>query len=251
MNCERYRKWVRAAALESPDGSRQAALHAHLAECAGCRESLQVERRLFAAIDRGLGASVMGQPSLDFLARVRLRLAAESAVTSARLPWFRSGWMTLPVAGLIALAMLAAITSLATRHRLRPEPLRQTARVGSPSAPAMAVAPTAGGAGPDVRLVASGAAHKQFPVAPRPQRARTDRSAGVGDGAPRFQVIAEPGQWREIVAAYQLAQSGHVDVTSLAQMSDGKQPEEIKPIQIKPVAIAELYPEKSTDHAGR
>ena len=71
------------------------------------------------------------------------------------------------------------------------------------------------------------------------------------DDAPRFQVMVEPGQGRAILAAYRSAQSARASVDALAQTSDtNERPDKIKPIEINPVVVAELYPEEHTRPEG-
>jgi hypothetical protein len=252
IGCDRYQKWIRAEALNSLDPSRQATLDAHLAQCAGCRESLEVEKRLLGAINQGLEASVTGEPSPDFLARLRFRLTAESELVRPGVVMAPHWWIAGSVAGLVALATLMAVIQLESRHRTLPQGFKQTARAAAPNTQApTADLPGVVTEGRGVRLASHPSERHRSQVAPSPQLARTRRRERHEDRAPQLQVLVEPGQWREIVAAYRLAQSGHIDPRSLAQASDTEQPENMKPIEITPVAIAELYPEKSASPRGR
>ena len=262
MNCTRCRKWVKRAALSSLGASRQAKLDAHLAECDGCRDSLESERRLLGAIGSGLAASVAGLPSSEFATRLRVRLAAEAPGAGeapgdepARLPaeWLRSPWIAASLAGLVALATLLAVTWLGHRRPAQPQLPRQIAQAAAPGKSGTNVSlPLATSDKAGVSAVTNPAREDALHVSPRPERARTHRSAPVEVQAPQFQVMVEPGQWHAILAAYRAAQSTGVDTNALAQISNQEeQPVKMKPIEIDPVVIAELYPDKSTVPAGR
>lgn len=253
MNCKHYRKSIEQAALDSLEASKQAKLNEHLAGCNACRKLLESEQRLVEVVDQGLAASVAGVPSPGFSARLRMRLAAESELAGPRAEWIRSGWILAPVAGLVALAALLTVIWPASRHRMQPQASRPIARAVSPTMPASTPGLPLAASGNGGALPASSPAlHHRSHAAPQPQRARRRRQVKDEDQAPHFQVLVEPGQWREIVAAYRLAQSGHVEASALAQASDqAEQPEEMKPIEITPVAIAEIYPSKSNEPAGR
>jgi hypothetical protein len=252
MNCTRYRRWVKRAALSSLGASRQARLDAHLSECAECRGLLGTERRLAEAINLGLTASVSGSPSPDFTARIRIRLAEESERAQPRLAWVCSGWTPGSVAGVVVLATFLAVIWPVLRQRKQPQPVRQTARMSAPGTPApvaslpSSVTNSAGAVG------VFGAAHARIrSTTARHEPARTHDSARAEDNPPQFQVMVEPGQWNAIAVAYRAAQSAHVGVDALAQTSDGdEQLEKIKPIEINPVVVAELYPRQSAEPAG-
>lgn len=251
MNCTRYRKWIKRAALKSLGASEQAKLDTHLAECAGCREVFDSKRQLAEAINLALTASVAAAPSPDFAARVRVRLAEESERTQPSLAWVRSGWFPASVAGFVALAAFIAVVWPAWRHRKQPQPVKQTALRSAPNTPAVAsVSPTA--THHAAAVVASSVAYAGTRSATaRPKRAKANRSTGIDDDAPQFQVIVEPGQARMILAAYRAAQSAHVDADSFAQTADrDEQLETIKPIEVNPIVIAELYPQEPTKSTG-
>jgi hypothetical protein len=253
MNCTRYRKWVKRAALSSLGASRQAKLDAHLSECAECRGLLGTEQRLAEAINLGLTASVSGLPSQDFTARIRIRLAEESERAQPRLAWVRSVWIPASVAAVVALATFLAMIRPALRQRKQSQTVRQTTRVSAPGTPSPTIDLPSVATGNTGALLDSGPARARMRSAiATPERARTRHSARAEDNAPQFQVMVEPGLWNAIVVAYRAAQSAHVDTHALAQTSDQEeQPVEMKPIEIKPVAIAELYPYTPAVPGGR
>ena len=252
MNCTRYQKWVKRAALNALDASRQAKLDTHLAECAGCRELFDSKCQLAEAINLALTASVAAAPSSDFAARVRVRLVEESERAQPSLAWIRSDWFPASVAAFVALAAFIAVVWPAWRHRKQPQPVKQTARVSARNIPAPVASFPPAATNQAREVVASSAAHARTRSdTARPEGARTNRSTGIEDGAPQFQVIVEPGQARAILAAYRAAQSARVGVDALAQSSAAdEQPEKIKPIEVNPVVVAELYPEEPTKPIG-
>jgi hypothetical protein len=253
VGCDRYRKWIRAEALNSLGPSQQATFRAHLAQCAGCRESLEIEKRLLGAINRGIEASVTGEPSPDFLARLESRLAAESELVRPRAAWLRTGWIVAPVAGLVGFATLLAVIQPGWRHRTQPRGLKQTARAAGPNTQApMAGLTGLATEGRSAPFASHPLGRHRSQVVPSLQLARTQRRERHDDRESQLQVLVEPGQWRNIIAAYRLAQSGSVDASSLAQTSAKDEPaDKMEPIEVDPVVVAELYPEKSTGAAGR
>jgi hypothetical protein len=252
MNCTRYRRWVKRSELNSLGAPRQAKLDAHLARCDGCRELLDRERQLAETINLALTASVAAAPSADFAARVRVRLAEESKRARPQLAWVHRGWIPVSFAGIVALAMFLAVVWPAWRHWKQRQPVKQVARRSAPTTPAPVASLSPAATGYGAAVVASGAAHARVRSATaRFERAETNRSTRTEDDVPQFQVMLEPGQSRAILAAYRAAQTAHVDADALAQTSDGdEQLEKIKPIEIIPVVVAELYPEEPTKPAG-
>lgn len=254
MSCERYREWIKRSLLDSLDASRQTRLDEHPAECGACCKLLEAESRLLNAINSGLEASVTGLPSPDFFAVLSTRLAAESERARPRPEWVRISWLAAPIAALAVLATLFLAIRPGSNRRAHTHARPTAHATGSTGSTGPApipgfssVAAHNGGA-----LLASDPAQKHAAhLAARLGRTGIRRSLRRKDQAPALRVLVEPGQWREIVAAYRLAQSGHIDTSSVAKASEADQPEEMKPIEIMPVAIAELYPEKPNDHAGR
>jgi len=91
------------AALEGLSPRRSERLRAHLAGCEACRKALEEQRRLAQAIDRSLAESLECEPSPEFAARVRQRIAQPDAVSG----WW-STWKLAAVGALAGLALLAA-----------------------------------------------------------------------------------------------------------------------------------------------
>jgi len=104
MGCKRFENDLVDAALEELSPRRSERLRAHLAGCEACREALEEQRRLAQAIDHSLTESLECEPSPEFAARVRRRIAQPDA--AARGWW--STWKLAAVGVLAALALLAA-----------------------------------------------------------------------------------------------------------------------------------------------
>jgi hypothetical protein len=253
MNCEPYGEWIREAALGALEVPHEAQLKAHLAECQECRESFAAEQRLLAAIEQGLAATPSGKPSPEFAARVRMRLAAGGQSMRPEGRWRPGFWIPASVVGLAALAALILAIWPGWHARTAPPPANKVARGTAPGTPAsMAGLSLVGTAKASAPFISSPAWEHASHIAARPERARKRGPARPEDQPPQFQVLVEPGQWRAIVAAYRAAQSGRVVAESLAEKTaQDQQPISLKPVEITPVTIAELYPVKPTEPAER
>ncbi|MCL5288693.1 MAG: hypothetical protein M1453_11960 [Acidobacteria bacterium] len=141
MSCENYKLRIAdaAAALEtvapgfslSREESRDPAsaifdseLAAHLQKCAACRAAFEKHVALFVSIDRGLAAMVAPEPSGDFAAHVRRRIAEKNA---APRPWF-AGWQFISGAAVLVLVVLVGVLTIG-----RPPRPPQSARVTPPA----------------------------------------------------------------------------------------------------------------------
>ncbi len=85
MSCPELLDALSEAAL---GGEANLRLRAHLAACSQCRSELDRLRALTGAIDRSVAAMVTADPSPGFAARIRARVAEESA---SRIAWWRGG----------------------------------------------------------------------------------------------------------------------------------------------------------------
>jgi len=108
MSCEHCQQdLIEAAAAR---GALPSDVRKHVEGCARCGAALAGEQTLFAAIDAGLRHNAYAEPSLSFLARVRL--AVETEPVSGRKHRFALGWALLAAAALVVLG-----TSLMERFR--------------------------------------------------------------------------------------------------------------------------------------
>lgn len=116
MGCNQYQDQLMDAALGGLPPEREAALHAHLRECASCRSEFDRQQRLCAAMDQALEAGVAAEPSPEFLARIRTKIAEQPAPGRE---WL-GGW--LPVAaGAVAVVALLVVWFF-SREAVQPAP---------------------------------------------------------------------------------------------------------------------------------
>ena len=122
MSCERFKTRLLDFAL----GAEDAALRSHIDACSSCRAELDAHRALVSSMDRGVASMAAGEPSGDFAAQVRRRIAQEGG---APRPWF-SAWLPITAAAALVLVAFVALLTIG-----RPP---QTVRVTPPAL----VAPT-------------------------------------------------------------------------------------------------------------
>ncbi len=222
MACQRPKAHLRDAALETLDPAKAIELKAHLEVCAECRTELERERLLLAAIDRQLSTVLEASPSPEFSARVRTRLAAESARPKAAL----TGWVLAAAGALAACALLVGWFA--------PKPSMQRR------------APL------EVR-------HSPPPVAPLYERRSWSAAARPGlpgEHAPALhnvhrsepEVLIDPAERQSLVRFYNSIRAGRVDVSSLISVPAGFELGEDgslipKLLEIEPLKIAALQTE--------
>ncbi|HUI40618.1 MAG TPA: zf-HC2 domain-containing protein [Terriglobia bacterium] len=235
MNCKRYQNWIPEAALGALGASRQAQLDAHVLACPACARALEAERRLLAAIDQGLARNVAAQPSAEFAARVRMRLAEEREQMRPSAGWLPGRPILVTFAALAALAALV----LAVRFVQRAP---QRTQLTTPSAPIRTATPSA-------RELATVTRPPARALLPAPTHRASGTVAHGSEGArsgrenqtPQLQVLVRPGQWAGITALYRAAQSGRVDTSSLAERpAMDLDPLQVPPVEIKPLVTAAL-----------
>lgn len=122
MGCERYQKQLMDAALGGLEPGHEAELRAHVAGCDACAAEFERQQRLVLAMERAIDASAAVEPSPEFTARVRMKIAEQPAPAS-----WPGGWMPA-AAG--ALAVLALVVWLVPRREVTPpQPTNTTAKV--------------------------------------------------------------------------------------------------------------------------
>jgi len=245
MNCQPWREWIAEAALGSLDSSCRPKLDRHLAACAHCRRAFEAEQKLLAAVDDGLRASLTGTPSSEFVPRVRMRIAQESETARA--------WWLMPLGRIRVTAAVAALAALVLAvgllHRASPPAKASASRIAGPAVSSVALNEVAGVATPaGSALTPARPADSAHDSARRMRR----RQRAADDQAPQCEVLVEPGQWRAIVAAYRAAQSERVDADLTPDRAlASEKPVEVTPIEIDPIAVAELYPAGPPQSPGR
>ena len=239
LTCEKYGEWIKEAALGEVSPRRERELLAHAGECDACREAYQRAREVAALVDRGVESLVTGQPSPEFAARLRARIAEEE-------PASRFAWLTWrPVAaGLVAAAALAVFgLFLLPRHRTLP------AKSGQPVPTVASTVPP----GPHAPGVASANAtqrnHGYSTAVRRHSRAQLvaqqRRGIRLAPSSADPEVLVPPGQLEAVMQLAADIRSGRIDgkefLAEQAQVQrDMQKPIDIPRIDIRPIEIAPL-----------
>jgi hypothetical protein len=206
------------AALGGLSGEREAELRAHVSRCETCRGEWEATSALVAAVDRSLATLVDGEPSPQFTARLRARIAEEPAPAA----WPVLTWPRIAAAGLVA--SVALVVVLMTRGPDRAGP---AARI--------AANPTAAAEQPHARE--SNAAPER--VAAKPDVAsRRDRARVRGrSGSLSFEVLVPKGQISAALLLSEGVSAGTIDGAQLVELvRRSAEPLEVKALDIEPLA---------------
>jgi len=231
MNCKKIHQEIldRLAAGETP---LPAALEAHQASCAACREYYRSQVGLFHSIDRGLGVMANAPMPPSLLPAVRARLDGRQQVTG--MLSFR-GW-TFAAFAATALAMIAFLF-FGDRSIQPSNKMSQVARATAPRT----VQPKQG-----VPAVAP-ASKRAAPVANSPKRlssAKSDVVSSPKESTPEVMVLAEE---REAFARF-IAQVPENPAAAIALTQPMPRGDEavmeialltIKPGEVKPLELSE------------
>jgi hypothetical protein len=227
MICERYRTWMSDAALHALQPAREAEFSDHVRVCAACRADIERMQKLVVAVDAGVAAIVAGEPSPALAARVRQRIAEETAAPQ----WRITSWIPV-AAGALALLALVSI------WLIRREPAHQpnVASHGAVESPAKPVSPAVVPRRPQV-------ASRETPRLARPPHAhRPAASAGARletGGEP--EILVPPEEWSGVASLYSAMQTGRVDGTLLvASAKNLGKPLAVDELKIAPIEIPKL-----------
>lgn len=241
MNCRDYTGWIEVAALGALDASRRAQLDEHLALCPQCRAAFDAERKLVAAIDRGLLAGVEGKPSMELAARVRMRLAEQGERAGSSAFWRPAAWIQV-MAG-AALALLLLMAWFGRRPAKQHQPAQQAAGPVTPprKPPGIATPPQ------QARLMPPGKPLSGVRRAPtvvvRPAHARRGQPDADTE-APQLQVQVQPGQWAAVKSLYRAGQDGRLNGSDADIPVPADQLLEVTPVNLALLVIAELQEPK-------
>ncbi len=232
MACERYTDRLEDAALGALDPARDAELSAHVSTCRECRAGLERERLLVAAMEQGIVASVAGDPSPEFVARLRRRLAEEAA----RPRFGFAGWVPVAVP-VVALAALAIVL-------LAPRPSRPPANSAKTREPA-----ETGRAERAASPLSPGARNEHPAVRKGLRKATPRRGPNVGNEP---EVVVEKGEWDAVVKFYDAVWNRRVDASTVARGTQAGDIPGPKPLEVAPLEIAMLDsgsgPAEEVDH---
>jgi hypothetical protein len=246
---------IRDLALGEIHPQDELALLAHVAECEACRDAYNEAGALRSFVDRGMEKLVGGlresEPSPQFAARLRARLAAEPAPSRWNLVvsemWESATRRPLCyVAGTAAVALLIVLAMNSWMHRERSAPSAPIEALTAQIPPAVTPPSTApSNSGNDAQRAAS----PQLPrtkLAPRAPEAHVTASRAsefhetVSRPASREpEVLVPKDELRAVAQLYQATQSGRVDAEQLyVAQQKTREPVEVKPIEITPLESA-------------
>jgi anti-sigma factor RsiW len=103
MGCEKYSGWIDDVALGGAPRDRETEVLAHISACSACRESYERARKLALGVGKAIESVLACEPSPQFQAKVRARLAAEDM---ARRPG-RFAWAPVGAVAIMLLAVLS------------------------------------------------------------------------------------------------------------------------------------------------
>jgi hypothetical protein len=133
MNCDQIGPLLQEAAAGA---NVTPALEQHLGVCARCRERLNLERQLFAAIDNGVATLASGDPPAYLAAAIRAKLSEAAGPGRS--------WKTLAIAAALAFAAVLLLL-IPARHGQSSGPLGNLPVAGNlpPAAKPSAIEPAA------------------------------------------------------------------------------------------------------------
>lgn len=227
MACEKYSGRITDAALGEFPAERTPDLLAHVAECDACREAYRNAKEVAAFVDRGMESLVVGEPSPQFTARLRSRIAAEPAPTTAH--WI--AWAPV-AAGALALACLLTLMVFRSPRR----------------------------GNPDSAGVDTASNRPNTPSAPAPERSKTAAPPRQANSHPVFtsdlhppEVLVPPGQFSAAVRFDEALETGHINGDQLlASHEEMQKPVEVRAIEIAPLETpGETEPAESSENSTR
>lgn len=222
MNCERCRVRMLDAAAGDLPARQTDAFVAHIRDCVACGVEFERLRRLTEAIHRGVAAQVAAEPSPEYFADVRRKIAADTAPANAR--W----WRWAPAAACAAALVLATTVWMMWPKSAKPDQVAKTA----PASNSRTVASHAALNRASVGAVAAAPSHLSSAASIRRVVVRSQ---------PRIErepeVLVPPGEAEAVMELAAALRSGKVDGTKLmADLQKVEQPIEIKPLFIAPLA---------------
>jgi anti-sigma factor RsiW len=228
MDCqkksEQMRERINDFALGELSPKSELELLAHVAECEACRETYAQAKAVRSLVDRGVETLVAGEPSPQFTACLRARIAAEPA--PGRWSWDASRIWELAAqrrlsytAGAVVLATILAVLLIGFPRRHDPAPsVAEVTPTTSPSRSA-ATEPSKGSANMD-------RSRKEF----------TSRSVPSPRIRREPEVLVPKGELLAVAQFYEAVHRTPADSEQLyAAQEEPQKPLELKPIEITPL----------------
>ncbi len=223
MVCEEYARRLTDAALGDLLASRRSELIAHTRACAKCRDVYERTQRAATLVDQGIETLVAGEPSPQFAARLRARIAGEPQgdhVAAVQ-------WVPI-VASALIFAAIATISLLKYDGRRSPAP--SAASVSSISSELHTNAISQSG------------------VKVRPSHSLRSHVHAV-PSAQQPEVLVEPGQMAALLQLDEAIQKHSADAPRIvAQRARLSLPMQVEPLEIKSLDVSRI--EDSVDPWG-
>jgi anti-sigma factor RsiW len=242
MDCQRKSKQmterINDFALNELSPKSELELLAHAAECDVCREAYDHAKAVRSVVDRGVETLVAGEPSPQFMARLRARIATEPAPK----PWSWDAWRIWEQTSRQPLSYALGVLVLATLIVVMMALPR-----GNVSIPSVAeVAPTT--SAPPSTATA-------FPKAPANPERPPEKLASGSVSSPRVrrepEVLVPKGELLAVAQFYEAVRSTLVDSEQLyAAQQETQKPLEVKPIEITPLEPLETPEADSNNGPG-
>jgi hypothetical protein len=219
MGCKRFEDELKDAALGGLPPERETELRAHLRECAACRGEFERQQQLVAAMDRSLEQFATAEPSLEMVARIRLKIAEQPEPRRGWLPaWWPAAAGALAAAAFVVYLMIPGET---VHPPVESPPVVATTAEPKPAEPVTKAAPPVAVKQP------------RKPVRPAPVE--------VADSRPALpEVLVPRDQERALAWLYRTMQRQPQRMNAVLAQEAQNLEEKGKPIQIARLSISPL-----------
>jgi anti-sigma factor RsiW len=243
MDCqkksEQMRERINDFALGELSPKSELELLAHVAECEACREAYDHAKAVRSLVDRGVDTLVAGEPSPQFVTRLRARIAVEPATKR----WSWGAWriweqasrrpLSRAVGAFVLATLLIAVVVGLSRRVVSPPAVAEVVPATSPS-------PNAATALPNATAIPN---HSRKGVASRSVPSPKIRREP--------EVLVPKGELLAVVRFYEVVHSSPVDSEQLyAAQQEPQKPLEMKPIEITPLEPLETPVDDSDKGPG-
>jgi anti-sigma factor RsiW len=230
MDCQEKSKQIveqiNDFALDELNPNSELELLAHVAECQACRESYDNAKAVRKAVDRSAQRLAEAEPSPEFMAKLRARIASEPA--PRRWNWSaetigeeRFRWsLSYAAVGLVAASILLVVLTRPIRRGSAPSVARVSELQSSLSSPVRPMTAIANSSANPIRLHTK-AASSSVPSSRSPREP---------------EVLVPREELRAVVQFYDATRSSRVVTHQIyAAQQSLPDPIEVKPIEIEPL----------------
>jgi hypothetical protein len=225
MACEKHSNWMTDGVLGELSDAQAEELRVHVSRCSPCLAEWQSAQVLAAAVDRSLAAMVAGEPSPQFAARLRARIAEEPAPAAfGLLTWPRSS-----IAAAVAATALFAVLTVRSPQRLVETANRSSAPV--------IVEPA--------RIAEAQSATEPARAGRTAAPLHKSPDAGRASAIIQAEVLVPPGQLSAALLLSEAVMDGRVNGSQLSALAESAS----KPLEVKAIEIAPLKAPTAADSA--